>query len=201
MAASIEANTPEHKQSLVPPSDRATTPVSDQHAGLDQEPRSSLTLADCEEPEFNPFSTAKPCSPFYLYNHDSPRLSTDQRQQHVKPAAINISIQNLDLEKAQSNLPTTSTNTPRLSQEKQCNADTGILRIWNRKGKKQCMTKPKQNRCTAWLASLSKWQRLALKLAIALVLIGAIVGIAVGVSVRVGGGVYKGTNTTSTIGS
>jgi len=201
MAASIEANTLENKETLVLPSDRATTPVSNQPAGLDQEPRSSPTLADSEEPEFNPFSTAKPCSPFYLYNHDSPRLSTDQRQQYMKRPAINISVHDLDLENGPSNAPTTSTNTPRLSQEKQCNADTGILRMWHRKGRKQCMTKPKQSRFTAWLASLSKWQRLALKLAIALVLIGAIVGIAVGVSIRVGGGVYKGMNTTSTIGS
>jgi hypothetical protein len=66
-----------------------------------------------------------------------------------------------------------------------------------KKKNKPSMTKPRQ-RSRLW-ASLSKKQRLGLKLLIAFLLIGAIVGLAVGISKRVGGGINKGNNQVANI--
>lgn len=46
--------------------------------------------------EFDPCAIAKPCSPFYLYRHDSSRPSIEQA--HLKPhgSAIHVSVQDLE---------------------------------------------------------------------------------------------------------
>ncbi|KIX97812.1 uncharacterized protein Z520_06590 [Fonsecaea multimorphosa CBS 102226] len=140
--------------------------------------------------EFDPCCNAKVTSPFYLYNHDSPRPSFD-----VKKTGNPVEVAVQDLESGTSNL------SPSITQEEkdaaQSPATRDRFRFWKRE--KQCMTKPKQRGCV-WFSRLSPRQRLLVKILIGLLIIGAAVGIAVGVSVKVHGTVYKGNNTTSQIG-
>ena len=136
--------------------------------------------------EFDPCANAKITSPFYLYNHDSPRPSGD-----FKPRApVHISVK--DLEAAGDLSPT-------ITQEKRGSVDSGRIRLWSpwsRKREGRCRTKKQPH----WFKQLQPWQRLTIKLLIGFVLVGIIVGVAVGISIRVNGGVYKSNNQTSDIG-
>jgi hypothetical protein len=135
--------------------------------------------------EFNPCANAKITSPFYLYNHDSPRPSQD-----MKPRApVTVSVR--DLESA-------GDLSPSITQEKRGSADSGRVRLWSRwvSKREHCRTKAR----VPWFSQLPPWQRLIIKLLIGLVLVGIIVGIAVGISIKVNGSVYKGKNSTSDIG-
>ncbi|OAP54874.1 hypothetical protein AYL99_10574 [Fonsecaea erecta] len=139
--------------------------------------------------EFDPCCNAKVTSPFYLYNHDSPRPSFD-----VKKPGNPIEVSIHDLESGTFNL------SPSITQEKkdaQNSAARDRFKFWKRE--KQCMTKPKQRGCVLF-ARLTPRQRLLVKIVIGLIIVGAAVGIAVGISVKVHGTVYKGNNTTSQIG-
>ncbi|OAL30238.1 hypothetical protein AYO20_08812 [Fonsecaea nubica] len=139
--------------------------------------------------EFDPCCNAKITSPFYLYNHDSPRTSVDLKK---LGSPVEVAVQ--DLESGTFNL------SPSITQEKkdaQNSAGKVGFKFWKRE--KQCMTKPKQSGCV-WFSQLSARQRLLFKILIGFLIIGAAVGIAVGISVRVHGTVYKGNNTTSEIG-
>ncbi|ETN38991.1 uncharacterized protein HMPREF1541_07033 [Cyphellophora europaea CBS 101466] len=141
--------------------------------------------------EFNPCANAKISSPFYLYNHDSPRPSENKPR-----PSINITVQDLE----QGLTPMSTNATPAVIREKQGSVDSGKLRngSWRLNlGKKQshCMTKPKVSR---WKA-MSQKQRLAIKLAFAVLLIGLIIGLAVGLTKALGGGVWKSNNSTSEI--
>lgn len=135
--------------------------------------------------DYDPCSNAKITSPFYLYNHDSPRPSFDAN----KPLP-QVALQ--DLEAGTFNL------SPTVSQEKRDaqRPDARRSRIQESKG---CMTKPKQRGC-AWLKQLPPRQRLMVKMLIALVIIGAMVGLAVGITAAVHGGVYKNNNSTTSLG-
>jgi len=138
--------------------------------------------------EFNPCNNAKITSPFYLYNHDSPRPSFDVTKSHDPVVAVH------DLEAGSMNL------SPSVTQEKkdaQNAAAKNRFMFWKRQ--KQCMMQPKQRGC-AWLSRLSPRQRILVKILIGLFIVGAAVAIAVSVSIHVGGGVYKSNNTTSQIG-
>ena len=136
--------------------------------------------------EFDPCANAKITSPFYLYNHDSPRGSYDSKPREP----VNITIR--DLEAAELS--------PTITQEKerQTSVDSGKLKLWSRwsrKTSKRCQTR----KAPSWFKQLQPWQRLLIKLAIGLALVGIIVGVAVGISVRVNGSVYKSDNQTSDI--
>lgn len=141
--------------------------------------------------EFDPcadaLANAKITSPFYLYNHDSPRPSHDSKPR----APVNISVRDLEA----------GDLTPTITQEKEKSAsiDSGRVRLWSlwsRKRNNRCSTKKQ----LSWFKQLLPWQRLLIKLAIGLMLVGVIVGVAVGISIRVNGSVYKGINRTAEIG-
>ncbi|KEF53829.1 uncharacterized protein A1O9_10231 [Exophiala aquamarina CBS 119918] len=135
---------------------------------------------------FDPCCNAKVTSPFYLYNHDSPRPSFDVVKDPNPPKA---SVH--DLESGTFNLSPTITEEKKEAQRPK----PSRFKFWQ--GKSECLTKPKER---GWLARLPTRQRILVKLLIALVVIGAIVGIAVGISIRVHGGVYKNNNSTHQIG-
>ena len=158
----------------------------DEATELDERP--VLTSIPRPKSEFDPCSNAKIASPFYLYNHDSPRPSVDVKKPHV-PVTVNVQ----DVEAGTFSLSPTITQEKREAQSKAASR----LRFWERK--KECMTKPKPRGCV-WLAQLPPRQRLLVKVLVALVVIGAMVGIAVGISARVHGGVYKNSNATTPIG-
>jgi hypothetical protein len=46
--------------------------------------------------DFDPCALAKPCSPFYLYKHDSPRPSTERAHLKVPGSAIHVSVHDLE---------------------------------------------------------------------------------------------------------
>ena len=145
--------------------------------------------------EFDPCSTTKITSPFYLYKHDSPRPSFDVSKSQ-DPVSISVN----DLEAGSFNL-SHSNLSPSITQEKrdaQNAAAGGKFMFWKRK-KQQCLTRPKQRGC-AWMANLSPRQRFVVKVLIGLLIVGSAVAIAVSVSIKVGGGVYKGANGSTDIG-
>lgn len=136
---------------------------------------------------FDPCCNAKILSPFYLYNHDSPRPSFDATVKDQNNARVSIH----DLESATFNLSPTITEEKKEAQKPK----QSRLKFWQKKN--ECMTKPRQR---GWISQLPPRQRLLVKALIALVIIGAAVGIAVGISIRVHGGVYKDNNSTHQIG-
>jgi len=146
-----------------------------------------LTEQHLKPPQnFDPCCNAKITSPFYLYNHDSPRPSFDVKDPNPPKVSIH------DVESGTFNLSPTVTEEKKEAQKK---SNRNRFKFWQRRG--ECMTKPKE---LGWMARLPPRQRILVKLLIALVVIGAIVGIAVGISIRVHGGVYKGNNSTHQIG-
>jgi hypothetical protein len=46
--------------------------------------------------DFDPCAVAKPCSPFYLYKHASPRPSTEQAHLKVPCSAIHVSVHDIE---------------------------------------------------------------------------------------------------------
>lgn len=159
---------------------------------------------DASHPDFNPCSNAKITSPFYLYHHDSPRVSGDVKRPPVvvhdleAEAGVRVGVgvgTGMDTGMSMG----TSTLSPSITQEKQDahRARTSRFHFWKRA--KPCMTKPKPRGCTC-LSHMPPKQRLLVKILIAVLIIGAMVGIAVGISIRVGGGVYKTNNSMRPIG-
>ena len=145
--------------------------------------------------EFDPCANAKIASPFYLYNHDSPRPSENKSRPD-----INIAVQDLE-----QGLTPHSTNaaSPNVMREKQGSVDSGKLRngTWRQYNPfhkpSHCLTKPKISR---W-KSIPPKKRLAIKILVALVMVGLIIGLAVGLTMALGGGVWKNSNQTSQIPS
>lgn len=139
------------------------------------------------DPCANALANAKVTSPFYLYNHDSPRPSHDSKPR----APVNISVRDLEA----------GDLTPTITQEKekQGSIDSGRIRLWSpwsRKRNNRCRT----TKQPSWFQQLQPWQRLVIKMVTGLVLVGIIVGVAVGISIKVNGSVYKGINQTAEIG-
>lgn len=127
--------------------------------------------------EYDPCSNAQKFSPFYQYNHDSPRPSQDLRPKQ----SFNVSVKDLEL----------GAITPSVSQEKiqahrKSRIDLDRLKFWQ--GRRQhCLTKPKKQR---WIHRLPKKQRIMVKLAIAFLVAGVMIGIAVGIAAALHSGVY-----------
>jgi len=137
--------------------------------------------------DFNPFENAKIASPFYLYNHDSPRPSQDLRRD--KPS-IHVDIRDLEL----------GDITPSITQEKLAAQDQKVslstrLKFWKKQRKQRSLTRPKKQ---WWLQRLPKRQRITVKLLIAFLVAGAMVGIAVGIAAALHSNVY---GTDKTVGS
>lgn len=139
---------------------------------------SSTVKSEDEDREYDPCQNAQKFSPFYMYNHDSPRPSQDLRPKQ----SIHVDVRDLELGHI----------TPSVTQEKfnaQGKSRRKInLKFWQKE--QPCLTKPKKQ---FWLQRLPKKQRIAVKLAIALLIAGAMVGIAVGIAASLHSGVY-GTN-------
>jgi hypothetical protein len=143
--------------------------------------------------DYDPCAIAKVASPFYLYNHDSPRPSENKSR-----TDINITVQ--DLESGLT--PQTTTAASPVYREKQGSVDSGQLKngSWRkfgfaRQAQGKCMTKPK---VSTW-KSIPQRQRHIIKILIALIMVGLIVGLAVGLTKALGGGVWKNNNSTSEI--
>ena len=143
--------------------------------------------------EYDPTTYTKPYSPFYT--HPCQRASVDGSKLGIK-VEMRAS---QDLESGLAAKPSSST----LSRKE----DDGVVKDWagerlsfkeRVRNKKRGLTWPKARRCNC-LASLTKGQRLAVKLLIAVVIAGAMVGIALGISVAVHGPVYKSAGETTTI--
>jgi len=154
--------------------------------------RKSPSSHEQTKSEYDPCVNAKITSPFYLYNHDSPRPSFEVASKPLPQVTLQ------DLESGTINLSPTVTQEKRDAQK---NAPLAGLKFWQRQQRRQsqCMTKPKQRGC-GWLKELPPRQRLLVKILLALVIIGAMVGIAVGITAAVHGGVYKNNNSTTSIG-
>lgn len=123
--------------------------------------------------EYDPCQNAQKFSPFYMYNHDSPRPSADIRPKQ----SIHVSLRDLEM----------GDITPSVTQEKM-NAQKkpgNKFRFWERK--QRCLTKPKKQ---WWLQRLPKKQRVTVKILIALLVAGTMVGIAVGIAAALHSGVY-----------
>lgn len=132
------------------------------------------TRAD-QDGEYNPCENAQKFSPFYMYNHDSPRPSADLRPKQ----SIHIDVRDLEL----------GDITPSVTQEKikaQAKPPSKLdkLKFWH--GRQECMTRPKTQ---WWLQRLPKKQRYLVKGLIALLVCGAMVGIAVGIAAALHSGV------------
>jgi hypothetical protein len=125
--------------------------------------------------DFDPHLGAKPCSPFYRHNdNDSLEYLKDEATILAQRYGSN------DLESGPSNTPhKRSLDIHGVRQSK----------LWMKK----------KRRCDC-LSSLTKRQRLAVKLVIAFFIVGAMVGIAVGITAAVGGGVWKSHDQQGTIG-
>lgn len=129
-----------------------------------------------QDGDYDPCQNAQKFSPFYMYNHDSPRPSADLRPKQ----SIHVSVQDLEL----------GDISPSVTQEKlqaQSNSRLDRLKVWGKQKKQQCLTKPKQQR---WLQRLPKKQRVAVKLLIAFLVAGVMVGVAVGIAAALHSGVY-----------
>lgn len=120
-----------------------------------------------QEADYDPCKLAKIASPFYLYNHDSPRPSADLR--HGKPS---LAATERDMELGE--ITPSVTQEKITAQEKQKKFN---LKFWQKR--QECLTKPKKQ---WWLQRLPKKQRYAVKALIALVIVGAMIGIAVGIA-------------------
>lgn len=141
-------------------------------------PATRQSLPDpCEE--FDPHVGAKPYSPFYT--HDVNNDSLVCLKSGTTAATRKESCDDLDLE--------TGTT---ISPQKQSMEVHGICqssRLWAQKKRK----------CDC-LASLTKRQRLMVKVALALLIVGTMIGIAMGITVAVGGGVWKSANVRGSLG-
>jgi len=133
-----------------------------------------------EDAEYDPCQNAQKFSPFYLYNHDSPRPSQDLRPNQRPKESLHVDVRDLELGGI-----TPSVTQEKFHAQKKSKTPNVNLKFWKRK--QPCLTKPKKE---FWLKRLPKKQRIAVKLAIALVIVGAMVGIAVGIAAALHSGVY-----------
>ncbi|OJJ46869.1 hypothetical protein ASPZODRAFT_131767 [Penicilliopsis zonata CBS 506.65] len=128
---------------------------------------SNLSAEDNPAIEFDPCVGAKPCSPFYRHA----TITT----QSVERLTVQPKLSNGDY-----NMPQVESgeNTNRSQSFDISNADRA--RLWKDK---------RRNR--SWLRSLSKKQKLTVKIVIAIVTVGTMIAIALGITAAVGGGVWK----------
>ncbi|KAH8700279.1 hypothetical protein BGW36DRAFT_373787 [Talaromyces proteolyticus] len=138
----------------------------------------SPTIESLPKPtfDFDPHVGAKPCSPFYRHNNND-------SLEHLKNEAT-ISAERYGSNDLENGLSNTS--------HKRSVEIHGVCRskLWAEKKRRfDC------------LSSLTKKQRLAVKLLIAFIIVGAMVGIALGITAAVGGGVWKSKNQQGAIGS
>lgn len=73
-----------------------TTIVEEQTSSVSK--KQGLLSPDSANAEFDPCAIAKPCSPFYLYKHESPRPSMEQSHLKVHDSSIHVSVYDLEAE-------------------------------------------------------------------------------------------------------
>ncbi|EED16528.1 conserved hypothetical protein [Talaromyces stipitatus ATCC 10500] len=127
--------------------------------------------------EFDPHVGAKPCSPFY--SHD-----VNNSLEYLKNEST-ITAQRYGSNDLESGTPSTPQKRS-LEVHGRCRPS----KLWRQKKRK----------CDC-LSSLTKRQRLMVKIALALFIVGAMIGIAMGITVAVGGGVWKSANVRGPFGS
>ncbi|OKL56515.1 hypothetical protein UA08_08303 [Talaromyces atroroseus] len=139
----------------------------------------SPTIQFLPEPtaDFDPHIGAKPCSPFYA--HDDNNTSLEYLKNEATIAAQRYGSNDLE-----SGVP----STPR-KRSLDVHGRVRCSKLWAEK----------KRRCD-YLSSLTRRQRLIVKLVLALIIIGAMIGIAMGITVAVGGGVWKSANVKGTLG-
>ena len=73
----------------------SSTPTIREQPSFESEKQDRLSTTSPTE-DFDPCAAAKPCSPFYLYKHDSPRPSTDQSHLKAPDSSIQVSVHELE---------------------------------------------------------------------------------------------------------
>ncbi len=134
--------------------------------------------------EYDPTSS-HPFSAFY--SHPTTRTSLEQ---HKSESKVNIKIYEQDLEAGSRIVP--SSDIPRM--KKDCT-------VWP--GKRQLLEKRmkmERNKGCNPMRNLSKRQKLWIKVLIAMIIVGAAIGLGIGISKATGSGVFKTTNSQTTIG-
>ena len=124
---------------------------------------------------YDPCENAQKFSPFYQYNHDSPRPSTDARPKQ----SIHVSVRDLEL-----GAISPSITQEKISAQKQHGKFTDKLKFWQKR--QECLTRPKKQ---MWLQRLPKNQQIAAKVLIAVLIAGTMIGIAVGIASALNSGV------------
>lgn len=121
--------------------------------------------------EFDPHVGAKPCSPFYSHDANNNSLEFLKNESTITAQRYGSN----DLESG----PPSTPQKRSLEVQGRCQQS----KLWIQKKRKcDCMS------------SLTKRQRLYVKLVLALFIVGAMIGIAMGITVAVGGGVWKSAN-------
>jgi hypothetical protein len=154
---------------------KVTVDVSTEERKNSSHPPAGSDQAD-QTRDFDPCIGAKPHSPFYC--HPTTRTSLEQLKCEVKVSCRGYYSQ--DLESGMRTPPKRSVEIHRLQSSK----------LWKSDKRKHC----------GCLRTLSKKQRLSLKILIAILLVGAMVGIALGITAAVGGGVWRSNNRQTPIG-
>ena len=151
---------------------------------------SAQSLASTIDQPHSPIEEYDPTSshPFSaFYSHPTTRTSLEQ---HKSESKVNFKMYEQDLE-AGSRI-VVSSDIPRTTKE---------CTVWP--GKHQLMEKrmkmEKSRGCNP-MRTLSKKQKLWMKVLIAMIIVGAAIGLGIGISKATGSGVFKTTNSQATIG-
>ena len=172
---------------------RPQTQTKPTHLGLEKpsfdnvSARSLASTADQSHTsveEYDPISS-HPFSAFY--SHPTTRTSLEQ---HKSESKVNIKIYEHDLEAGSGIMP--SSDIPRT---KECTAWPGRHQLAEKRMKME------RNKGHNPMRNLSKKQRLWVKIFIAMIILGAAVGLGIGISKATGSGVFKTTNSQTSIGN
>jgi hypothetical protein len=126
--------------------------------------------------DFDPHVGAKPCSPFYA--HDDNNASLEYLKNETTIAAQKYGSNDLE-----SGIPSTPRKRSLDVHGVRCS------KLWIEK-KRKCN----------YLSSLTRKQRLIVKLVLGFLIVGAMIGIAMGITAAVGGGVWKSANVRGNFG-
>lgn len=126
-----------------------------------------------EVPDFDPTIGAKPFSPFY--RHATTKPSEEHLKAEVKITSREYASQDLE-------------SGGRSSYKQSMDINTRTSKLWVT-DKRHC----------GWMDSMSKKQKIAVKVFLAVLIIGGMIGIALGITAAVGGGVWRSNHRQSSI--
>lgn len=144
------------------------------------------------EDDFDPSFLAKPCSPFY--KHPSIRSSQDASRSNSRINLSRLSMTGNEAVDLETGLATRSTNDVTKS-------GAVLTMTTTTRSKPGFKLKSRSNGGWKCLRGLTKKQRFTVKVCIAVFAVGCMVAIALGISKAVGGGVWKSSGQTASIGS